>query len=127
MPKNNCPVEATIGIIGGKWKPTILLQLKDGPRGFNELRRRIPKITQRMLTLQLRALERDKIIMRRIFDTVPPTVEYYSRVWTQLAQHLNAKMNSIDRKPVADFSNLVASLRMSFILQKKRSTMLRIA
>ena len=80
MPKNSCPVEATIGIIGGKWKPTILLQLKDGPRGFNELRRRIPKITQRMLTLQLRALERDKVIMRRMFDTVPPTVEYYFSV-----------------------------------------------
>ena len=76
MPKNNCPVEATIGIIGGKWKPSILLQLKDGPRGFNELRRRLPNITQRMLTLQLRALERDQMINRKVFNTVPPTVEY---------------------------------------------------
>lgn len=76
MFKNNCPVEATIGIVGGKWKPTILLHLKDGPRGFNELRRRIPAITQRMLTLQLRALESDNIIMRKVFATNPPTVEY---------------------------------------------------
>ena len=76
MPKNDCPVEATIGIIGGKWKPSILLQLKDGPRGFNELRRKLPKITQRMLTLQLRALEQDQIINRSVFETIPPRVEY---------------------------------------------------
>ena len=76
MPKLNCPVEATIGIIGGKWKPSILLQLKSGPRGFNELRRCLPAITQRMLTLQLRALERDRVITRKVFETNPPTVEY---------------------------------------------------
>jgi DNA-binding HxlR family transcriptional regulator len=71
-----CPVASTIHVIGGKWKPTILLQLKDGPRGFNELRRLVPQITQRMLTLQLRALERDSIVVRTVFDTNPPTVEY---------------------------------------------------
>jgi DNA-binding HxlR family transcriptional regulator len=71
-----CPVASTIHVIGGKWKPMILLQLKDGPRGFNELRRLIPAITQRMLTLQLRALERDSIIVRTVFDTNPPTVDY---------------------------------------------------
>ena len=49
------------------------------------------------------------------------------RVWTQLHQHLSAKMYSIERKLVAVFSKRVASLRMSFILQKKRSTMLRLA
>jgi DNA-binding HxlR family transcriptional regulator len=71
-----CPVASTIHVIGGKWKPMILLQLKDGPRGFNELRRLIPAITQRMLTLQLKALERDGIVMRTVFETNPPTVEY---------------------------------------------------
>jgi DNA-binding HxlR family transcriptional regulator len=71
-----CPVAATVGIIGGKWKPMILLQLKDRPRRFNELRRLLPHITQRMLTLQLRALERDGIIRRAVFDTNPPGVEY---------------------------------------------------
>jgi DNA-binding HxlR family transcriptional regulator len=62
--------------MGGKWKPMILLQLKDRPRRFNELRRLLPHITQRMLTLQLRALERDGIIRRAVFDTNPPSVEY---------------------------------------------------
>jgi DNA-binding HxlR family transcriptional regulator len=71
-----CPVASTLEVIGGKWKPMILLQLKDGARGFNELRRLVPQITQRMLTLQLRALERDGIITRTVFDTNPPTVEY---------------------------------------------------
>jgi DNA-binding HxlR family transcriptional regulator len=71
-----CPVASTIDVIGGKWKPMILLQLKDGPRRFNELRRLLPHITQRMLTLQLRALERDGIVSRTVFDTNPPSVEY---------------------------------------------------
>jgi DNA-binding HxlR family transcriptional regulator len=69
-------VEATIAVIGGKWKPMILLQLKDGPRRFNELRRALPHITQRMMTLQLRALERDGIITRQDFNENPPHVEY---------------------------------------------------
>ena len=55
------------------------------------------------------------------------TQTLFTRVWTQLHQHLNAKIYSIDRKLVAVFSKRVASLRMSFILQKKRSTMLRLA
>jgi DNA-binding HxlR family transcriptional regulator len=71
-----CPVAATIGVIGGKWKPMILLQLKHGSRRFNELRRLLPHITQRMLTLQLRALEQDRIIVRKDYGEVPPRVEY---------------------------------------------------
>lgn len=71
-----CPVAATIDVIGGKWKPMILLQLKDGPRRFNELRRLLPQVTQRMMTLQLRALENDGIILRKDFNENPPHVEY---------------------------------------------------
>ena len=70
------PVAANVEIIGGKWKPTILFHLKDHPRRFNELRRLIPTIIQRMLTLQLRALEADGIIARTVHDTVPPAVKY---------------------------------------------------
>ena len=71
-----CPVAATVAVIGGKWKPTILFHLKDEPRRFNELRRLIPDITQRMLTLQLRSLEDDGIVVRTVHDRVPPWVEY---------------------------------------------------
>jgi DNA-binding HxlR family transcriptional regulator len=71
-----CGVTATVGVIGGRWAPTILFHLKDQPRRFNELRRLVPGITQRMLTLQLRALEEDGIVSRKVLNTVPPHVEY---------------------------------------------------
>jgi DNA-binding HxlR family transcriptional regulator len=71
-----CPVAATIAVIGGRWKPTILFHLKDGPRRFNQLRQLVPGITQRMLTLQLRALEEDGIVQRTVSAHVPPQVEY---------------------------------------------------
>jgi DNA-binding HxlR family transcriptional regulator len=67
-----CPVTATVEVIGGPWKPTILFQLKDQPRRFNELRRLVPGITQRML----RAVEQDGIVARTAHNSVPPHVEY---------------------------------------------------
>lgn len=72
----DCPVSRTVGVIGGKWKPSLLYLLHRGPTRFNALQRALPGITQRMLTLQLRALERDGIVSRRIEPTVPPQVEY---------------------------------------------------
>ena len=72
----NCPVKATMEIIGGKWKPIILYYLKDGLKRFGELQRLIPHITKKMLTQQLRELERDEIIERKVYHQVPPKVEY---------------------------------------------------
>lgn len=71
-----CLVETTIKLISGKWKGIILYHLLDGTKRFNELRRLIPTITQRMLTLQLRELEEQKIIHREVYPVVPPKVEY---------------------------------------------------
>ena len=71
-----CAVEAALDVIGGKWKGVILFHLLDGKKRFNELRRLIPSITLRMLTLQLRELENDKIIVRTVYPQVPPKVEY---------------------------------------------------
>jgi len=71
-----CPVEAALTIVGGKWKGVILYHLRDDTRRFNELRRLIPGVTQRMLTKQLRELEADQIINRKIYRQIPPKVEY---------------------------------------------------
>lgn len=71
-----CTVEATLDVIGGKWKGVILYNLLGSTLRFNELRRKMPNITQRMLTLQLRELEEDGVIERTIYPQVPPKVEY---------------------------------------------------
>jgi len=72
----NCPVEAAIDVFGGKWKALILWWLHQRTWRFAELRRQIPGITEKMLTQQLRELEADGIVLRRVYPTVPPRVEY---------------------------------------------------
>jgi DNA-binding HxlR family transcriptional regulator len=72
-----CPVESTLDLIGGKWKGVALYHLmKNKKLRFNELKRKLPNITQRMLTKQLRELEGDGLVTRKIFAEIPPHVEY---------------------------------------------------
>lgn len=71
-----CPITLTLTIIGGKWKPIIIWQLRENCLRFGELQRRIPGVTQKMLTQQLRELESDGIIHREIYPVIPPKVEY---------------------------------------------------
>ncbi len=72
----HCPVEATLDVIGGKWKALILFWLRDEVYRFGELRRKIPAISERMLTQQLRELEENGIVHREVHPVVPPKVEY---------------------------------------------------
>ncbi len=72
-----CPVEMTVEVIGGRWKCAILHHLLEGKKRFNELRRLIPKASQRMLTRHLRELESHGIIERKVYQEVPPKTEYF--------------------------------------------------
>lgn len=73
---DGCPVEAALDVIGNKWKGIILYHLLGGLKRFSELKRLMPGISQRILTLQLRELEKDNIINRKVYPEVPPKVEY---------------------------------------------------
>src|SRR5690606_10161327 len=72
----HCPIEATLSAIGGKWKLMIVWYLSQRTHRYNELLRSISGITPKMLTQQLRELERDNIVERKVYPVVPPKVEY---------------------------------------------------
>lgn len=74
--KYNCPMEMTMDLIGGKWKAVILWHLSSRVLRFNELRRIFPDVSQKMLTQQLRDLESNGLIDRKVYPQVPPKVEY---------------------------------------------------
>lgn len=71
-----CPIRNTLLVIGGKWKVMILYMLMEKTHRFSELKRTIPGITQKMLTQQLRELEEDGLVSRKVYPQVPPKVEY---------------------------------------------------
>jgi DNA-binding HxlR family transcriptional regulator len=87
---NQCPVATAIDVIGGKWTIIILYHLRGKTMRFGELKREIPKITQKMLTHQLRDLEANKMVTRKVYAEVPPRVEYTP---TLLAEKLNPALD----------------------------------
>lgn len=72
----NCPVRDVMDQVSGKWASLLLLELTDEPLRFGAIRRRIPDISQRMLTQTLRDLQRDGYVSRTVYPTQPPSVEY---------------------------------------------------
>jgi DNA-binding HxlR family transcriptional regulator len=87
-----CPVTRAMSTIGGKWKLFIVYHLMGGTRRFGELRRLMPDVTQQMLTAQLRELEADGVIDRKVYPVVPPRVEY---TLTPLGQELRAVTDAL--------------------------------
>ncbi|MGL4289717.1 MAG: winged helix-turn-helix transcriptional regulator [Phreatobacter sp.] len=73
---SECPIEDAIRVLGGRWRSLVVYYLKDGPKRLSDLRRGMPKISQRMLTLDLRALEAIGVLSRTVYSEVPPKVEY---------------------------------------------------
>ena len=74
--ETECPVETTLSLIGDKWKVLIIGELLAGMKRFGELHRTIPRISQKMLTQQLRQMEKDGLVNRKVYAEVPPRVEY---------------------------------------------------
>lgn len=99
----NCSMELTLNIIGGKWKPIIIWHLGKKTMRFNELKRSLPNITQKMLTQQLRALEDDELINRVVYNQVPPKVEYSL---TDYGKSLMPVLNDLCEWAV-NYSNLI--------------------
>ncbi len=81
----SCPIGGALDVFAGRWKPEILWHLGDGPIRFNQLQRSIGDVSQKMLTQQLRELERDGLVKRTQYPEIPPRVEYDR---TQLAKSL---------------------------------------
>jgi DNA-binding HxlR family transcriptional regulator len=75
-PAGDCPVRGVLDKISDKWSMLLVMTLAGGPKRFNQLRREIPDISQKMLTQTLRDLQRDGMVSRQVFDTKPPSVEY---------------------------------------------------
>ena len=71
-----CPVEVTLLLIGDKWKVLILRELMDGTKRFGEIKKSLEKISQKMLTSNLRIMEEDGLLTRKVYAEVPPRVEY---------------------------------------------------
>ena len=71
-----CPVEVTLSLISDRWKVLIIRDLLDGTKRFGELRKSIGKVSQKVLTSNLRSMENDGLVIRKVYAEVPPRVEY---------------------------------------------------
>lgn len=89
----SCSIEAALDVIGDKWKGVILYHLMAGTKRFNELKRLAPAVTQRVLTRQLRELEQDRVIIRKVYPSVPPKVEYSL---SELGQELRSILSGLE-------------------------------
>ncbi len=90
----NCPLEATLDVIGGKWKLYLLWHLREETKRYGELKRSTKGITEKMLIQQLRELESDRLVERKVYPEIPPKVEYsltpYGKTFVPILRLLNS-------------------------------------
>jgi DNA-binding HxlR family transcriptional regulator len=101
-----CPVVEILDDVGGKWSISVLVVATRGPVRFTELERAIPGISRRMLTLTLRKLERDGLLIRTIYATVPPKVEY---ALTDAARELQASLTALTEWAARHRATIIAA------------------
>lgn len=99
-------VSRLLARIGDKWSVLIVMQLADGPRRFNEMKRMIDGISQRMLTLTLRGLERDGLVSRTVYPTIPPRVDYEL---TELGHSLREPVMALGQWALANLTTIAAA------------------
>jgi DNA-binding HxlR family transcriptional regulator len=104
----NCPTRQVLGLVADKWTTLVVMALEDGTLRFSQLRARIGGVTQKMLTQTLRALERDGIVTRRVYPTVPVTVEY---TLTDLGKSLSKSVDVIRRWAYANMAAIEGARR----------------
>lgn len=103
MNKNNdCPLHYTMGLIGTKWKPLVLFHLLDENLRSGILQRKIPGISNKMFTQTVRELEKDGLVIRKVFPVVPPKVEYRLSERGRSLEHI---LRSLDAWGLKDFQN----------------------
>jgi DNA-binding HxlR family transcriptional regulator len=112
----HCPVRHVLDRLGDAWSFLVVLHLGGGPQRFNALRRRIDGISQRMLTLTLRKLERDGLVSRHVRPTTPPQVEYSL---TKLGRSLGQPINALT-KWAGDHQEAIEAARNEFDRSAKR-------
>ena len=91
--ETKCPVTATLNLIGGKWKAIILYSLTNGTKRFGEIEVRIPDISRKVLTEQLKELEADGLILREHYKEIPPRVDYSL---TELGRSLSSVIKELE-------------------------------
>lgn len=121
--KYNISVEATLEVIGGKWKCVILCHLMHGKMRTSDLKRHMPQITQKMLTQQLRELEQDGIVNRISYNQVPPKVEYeLSEYGSTLSSILNALCAWGEHHIIREYGDKFSVLEDSILNGKRPET-----
>ena len=91
--RDSCPVKAAIDVIRGRWKPGILFELNSGTKRFSDLQSALPGIAAQALTVQLRQLEADGVVVRKVYPEIPPRVEY---ALSRLGQTLSSVMEELE-------------------------------